>query len=76
MLQRLLGVLPGTRGVVASLDLARVCGVSSVEQLEENLGALELQLSCDDLKACDEVWQRLRPAPTMFYARGYGINFE
>ena len=53
-----------------------VCGVSSVEQLEENLGALELQLSCDDLKACDEVWQRLRPAPTMFYARGYGINFE
>jgi type II secretory pathway component PulF len=30
LLQRLLGVLPGTRGVVASLDLARVCGVSSV----------------------------------------------
>jgi type II secretory pathway component PulF len=30
LLQRLLGVLPGTRGVVACLDLARVCGVSSV----------------------------------------------
>ncbi len=53
-----------------------VCGVSSVEQLEENLGSLDLRLSADDLKACDEVWRTLRPAPTMFYARGYGIDFE
>ncbi len=53
-----------------------VCGVSSVEQLEENLGALDLELSAEDLRACDEVWRTLRPAPTMFYARGYGISFE
>jgi type II secretory pathway component PulF len=30
LLQRLLGVLPGMRGVVSCLDLARVCGVSAV----------------------------------------------
>ncbi len=53
-----------------------VCGVSSREQLEENLGALDLELSADDLEACDEVWRRLRPTPTMFYARGYGIEFK
>jgi aryl-alcohol dehydrogenase-like predicted oxidoreductase len=52
-----------------------VCGVSSVKQLEENLGALELQLSENDLAACDEVWRALHPPPTMFYARGYGIDF-
>lgn len=53
-----------------------VCGVSSDAQLEENLGALELELSPDDLEACDEVWRTLRPPPTMFYARGYGIDFK
>ena len=53
-----------------------VCGVSSIEQLEENLGALDMGLSADDLRACDEVWRRLRPSPTMFYARGYGIEFK
>ena len=52
-----------------------VCGVSSVEQLEENLGSLELELSTADLEACDEVWRALRPPPIMFYARGYGIDF-
>jgi 1-deoxyxylulose-5-phosphate synthase len=52
-----------------------VCGVSSVEQLDENLGALELELTPEDLAACDEVWKALRPPPTMFYARGYGIDF-
>jgi aryl-alcohol dehydrogenase-like predicted oxidoreductase len=52
-----------------------VCGVSSVEQLEANLGALEFELTPDDLAACDEVWKALRPPPTMFYARGYGIDF-
>jgi 1-deoxyxylulose-5-phosphate synthase len=53
-----------------------VCGVSSVKQLEENLGSLDIELSTEDLKACDEVWQTLRPTPTMFYARGYGIEFK
>jgi len=53
-----------------------VCGVSSLEQLEENLGALDLELDTDDLQACDEVWQQLRPTHAMFYARGYGIDFK
>jgi aryl-alcohol dehydrogenase-like predicted oxidoreductase len=53
-----------------------VCGVSSVEQLEENLGSLDVGLSADDYETCDEVWQALRPTPTMFYARGYGIDFK
>jgi aryl-alcohol dehydrogenase-like predicted oxidoreductase len=53
-----------------------VCGVSSVEQLGENLGALSIEMTSDELGACDEVWQALRPTPTMFYARGYGISFE
>lgn len=52
-----------------------VCGVSSVEQLDENLGALELELTEGDLLACDEVWRALHPPPAMFYARGYGIDF-
>lgn len=38
-----------------------VCGVSSVRQLEENLGATELKISDEELKACDVVWQRLNP---------------
>jgi aryl-alcohol dehydrogenase-like predicted oxidoreductase len=53
-----------------------VCGVSSPQQLEENLGSLNLELSAADLAACDTVWQGIRPAPTMFYARGYGIDFD
>jgi aryl-alcohol dehydrogenase-like predicted oxidoreductase len=53
-----------------------VCGVSSIEQLDENLGALDMQLTAADLTACDEVWRALRPDPTMFYARGYGIDFK
>jgi 1-deoxyxylulose-5-phosphate synthase len=53
-----------------------VCGVSSVEQLEENIGSLDVQLSAEDLQACDEVWRMLRPDPTMFYARGYGVDFK
>jgi aryl-alcohol dehydrogenase-like predicted oxidoreductase len=53
-----------------------VCGVSSLEQLEENLGSLDFEVTVDDLEACDGVWQALRPAPTMFYARGYGIDFK
>ena len=53
-----------------------VCGVSSVAQLEENLGSLDLELNAGDLQACDEVWHALRPTPSMFYARGYGIDFK
>jgi aryl-alcohol dehydrogenase-like predicted oxidoreductase len=51
-----------------------VCGASSVRQLEENLGATQVKLSAEELTACDEVWQTLRPKPSMFYARGYGFT--
>jgi len=53
-----------------------VCGVSSVEQLDDSLAALDMNLSEDDLEACDKVWETLRPRPVMFYARGYGIEFK
>jgi len=53
-----------------------VCGVSSLGQLEEDLGSLDMELSPEDLEACDDVWRELRPAPAMFYARGYGIDFK
>jgi aryl-alcohol dehydrogenase-like predicted oxidoreductase len=53
-----------------------VCGVSSLEQLEENLAALDVPLTDADFDVCDDIWRTLRPAPTMFYARGYGIDFK
>ena len=43
-------------------------GVSSAKQLEENIGAVELKLTADEIKACDEVWQELRP-PRIFYGQ-------
>ncbi len=46
-----------------------VCGVDSVEQLNENLKAVEIKLSEDECSACDEVWQKLSPPPNMFYGR-------
>ena len=30
-------------------------------QLEENLGAVEVELTEEELRICDEVWHRLRP---------------
>ncbi|MCX8032247.1 MAG: aldo/keto reductase [Thermoleophilia bacterium] len=53
-----------------------VCGVSSVEQLEQNLRCLSVDITAEDLEACDRVWRELRPLPAMFYARGYGISFD
>jgi aryl-alcohol dehydrogenase-like predicted oxidoreductase len=47
-----------------------------MEQLEEHLGSLDMELTANDLEACDDVWRRLRPRPAMFYARGYGIDFK
>jgi aryl-alcohol dehydrogenase (NADP+) len=45
-----------------------VCGATSVEQLEQNLGAVGLRLSQEELSACDEVWHCLHP-PRLFYGR-------
>jgi aryl-alcohol dehydrogenase-like predicted oxidoreductase len=45
-----------------------VCGTTSLKQLEENLGATEVELTEEELKACDDVWQHLRPI-RFFYGR-------
>ncbi len=46
-----------------------ICGITSVKQLEENLGASEMKLSQEELAVCDEVWQKLSPRPKLFYGR-------
>ncbi len=43
-----------------------ICGASSPEQLDENIGAAEIKLTEEELAACDRVWQQLRP-PRFFY---------
>lgn len=45
-----------------------ICGCSSLKQLEQNLGAVEVKLSGEELAACDEVWKYLRPL-RFFYGR-------
>lgn len=45
-----------------------ILGVTSLKQLEENLGAAEAKLSEEELKACDEVWHKIRP-PRYLYGR-------
>jgi aryl-alcohol dehydrogenase (NADP+) len=45
-----------------------IVGASSAAQLAENLGALDVKLSPDETKACDNVWLELRP-PRFFYGR-------
>ncbi len=45
-----------------------VCGTTSMEQLEQNLSAVELKVSQDELDACDAVWHQLHP-PRLFYGR-------
>ena len=45
-----------------------IVGASSTKQLEENLGALDIKLSLEEIKACDDVWLELRP-PRFFYGR-------
>src|SRR5208283_534846 len=45
-----------------------IIGSSSTKQLEENIGAIELKLTAEETKACDEVWRELRP-PRFFYAK-------
>jgi aryl-alcohol dehydrogenase-like predicted oxidoreductase len=43
-----------------------VCGSTSIKQMEENAGAVDIKLTDDELAACDEVWNQLRP-PRFFY---------
>jgi aryl-alcohol dehydrogenase-like predicted oxidoreductase len=45
-----------------------VCGTTSVEQLEQNLSAVGLPVSQEELDTCDGVWHMLHP-PRLFYGR-------
>ena len=45
-----------------------IVGVSSTKQLQENIGAVELKLTAEEKKGCDEVWLELRP-PRIFYGK-------
>ena len=38
-----------------------IFGVTSLKQLKENLGATELELTAEQLSACDEIWHQLAP---------------
>ena len=45
-----------------------ICGCTSMEHLEINLAASGIKLSEEELKACDGVWDQLRPL-RFFYGR-------
>lgn len=43
-----------------------ICGVTSLEQLKQNLGATEIKLTSEDLTASDEVWRDLSPSRFLY----------
>jgi aryl-alcohol dehydrogenase-like predicted oxidoreductase len=45
-----------------------ICGSNSIKQLEENVGAVDVALTEEEIKVCDEVWHQLRP-PRFTYVR-------
>jgi aryl-alcohol dehydrogenase-like predicted oxidoreductase len=45
-----------------------IVGVSSLGQLQENLKAVELELTAEQLTASDEAWQHISP-PRFLYGR-------
>jgi aryl-alcohol dehydrogenase (NADP+) len=45
---------------------AIIVGVSSLGQLKENLKAVELNLTAEQLTACDEAWQYISPSRFMY----------
>lgn len=47
---------------------AIVCGATSVPQLEQNMAAVGVRLSQEELDACDAVWHAIHP-PRLFYGR-------
>jgi aryl-alcohol dehydrogenase-like predicted oxidoreductase len=50
-------------------------GLITTEQLKENVAAVEIKLTDEELKACDEVWAMFRP-PRYFYARDMRIRLD
>lgn len=45
-----------------------LCGITSLQQLEVDVGAIDLKLSKEELSACDEVWRQYFRPPRFFYA--------
>ena len=45
-----------------------IVGASSMKQLKENIGALDLKLTAEEMENCDQVWAELRP-PRVFYGK-------
>lgn len=43
-----------------------IVGTTSQKQFEENSGAIAIKLSEEELAACDEVWQQLRPVRFLY----------
>jgi aryl-alcohol dehydrogenase-like predicted oxidoreductase len=50
-------------------------GLITTEQLKENVAAVEIKLTDEEIKVCDEVWEMFRP-PRYFYARDMRIRFD
>jgi aryl-alcohol dehydrogenase (NADP+) len=49
-----------------SIITSVTCGANSIKQLEENVSAIDVTLTEEELKVCDEVWLQLRP-PRFYY---------
>ncbi|MFC2033472.1 aldo/keto reductase [Chloroflexota bacterium] len=45
-----------------------ICGATSINQLEENIAAVEVKLTAEELQICDDIWQQLCP-PQFLYER-------
>jgi aryl-alcohol dehydrogenase-like predicted oxidoreductase len=45
-----------------------ICGVTSLAQLKDNIGAVGIELGTDIIEACDQVWSQFRP-PRFLYGR-------
>ena len=43
-----------------------ISGVTSLEQLKDNIGSTEVKLSSEELAACDKLWQKLVPSRFLY----------
>jgi aryl-alcohol dehydrogenase-like predicted oxidoreductase len=43
-----------------------ISGVTSLEQLKDNEGASDVQLTKEEFTACDELWQKLVPSRFLY----------
>jgi aryl-alcohol dehydrogenase-like predicted oxidoreductase len=50
-------------------------GFTTMAQLKDNVAAVEITLTPEEIAACDEVWAMFRP-PRFFYARDMRIRME